>query len=322
MELLMDDVSTFSSNITFNTSDLMVDYENECQIRGLSPSTIEKYLYDMRIFNQWLDRNSIDIVNVNRHQLKQFISYLRNDRNCITKTVGNIFSSLSSFYDFLAFEELITANPIIPIRKRYLHRYKSQDRPAQRQIISVEQMAGLIYSIMDCRDKTIVLLLAKTGIRRGELIRIDVDDIDFDKHSIHLKPRAKRTNCMVFFDDETAYYLREWLNKRKRISGGTQALFVGQHGKRLQRNGVYTLVSKWASVYGIHNPNSPRTEDHFSPHCCRHWFTTHLRRAGMSREFIKELRGDSRREAIDIYDHIDPGELRREYLDKIPQLGV
>jgi len=42
----------------------------------------------------------------------------------------------------------------------------------------------------------------------------------------------------------------------------------------------------------------------------------------MSREFIKELRGDSRREAIDIYDHIDPDELRREYLDKIPQLGV
>ena len=51
-------------------------------------------------------------------------------------------------------------------------------------------------------------------------------------------------------------------------------------------------------------------------------FTTELRRAGMSREFIKELRGDVRHEAIDIYDHIEPEELKREYLARIPKLGV
>jgi len=73
---------------------------------------------------------------------------------------------------------------------------------------------------------------------------------------------------------------------------------------------------------GLHNASSDRMEDHFSPHCCRHWFTTHLRRAGMPREFIQELRGDARREAIDIYDHIDREELRKSYLAHVPQLGV
>ncbi|UEC43438.1 MAG: hypothetical protein METHAR1v1_1400004 [Methanothrix sp.] len=58
------------------------------------------------------------------------------------------------------------------------------------------------------------------------------------------------------------------------------------------------------------------------PHCCRHWFTTHLRRAGMPREFIQGLRGDVRKEAIDIYDHIDRKELRESYLAHIPQLGI
>lgn len=56
--------------------------------------------------------------------------------------------------------------------------------------------------------------------------------------------------------------------------------------------------------------------------CFRHWFTTWLRRNGMPREFIQELRGDRRREAIDIYDHIDRAELRKTYLAYIPQLGV
>jgi integrase/recombinase XerD len=97
---------------------------------------------------------------------------------------------------------------------------------------------------------------------------------------------------------------------------------VNNDGGRLNRNGVYLAVTKAAERMGLHNPNSDRTEDHFSPHCCRHWFTTHLRRAGMPREFIQELRGDVRKEAIDIYDHIDKKELRESYLAHIPQLGI
>ena len=60
----------------------------------------------------------------------------------------------------------------------------------------------------------------------------------------------------------------------------------------------------------------------FTPHYCRHWFTTHLRRNGMKREYIKELRGNSRNEAMDIYYQIDRDELRRSYLANIPTLGI
>jgi len=59
-----------------------------------------------------------------------------------------------------------------------------------------------------------------------------------------------------------------------------------------------------------------------TPHCCRHWFTTHLRRNGIRRELLKELRGDSRGEAVDIYDHIDRKELKRANLVAIPELGI
>ncbi len=50
--------------------------------------------------------------------------------------------------------------------------------------------------------------------------------------------------------------------------------------------------------------------------------TTQLPRNGMSREYVKELRGDSRHEAIDIYNHIDPKEFRDAYLAAIPRLGL
>jgi integrase/recombinase XerD len=128
---------------------------------------------------------------------------------------------------------------------------------------------------------------------------------------------------MVFFDAETAFILRRWLKVREgRNKKGIPALFLNAMGDRLDRGGVLLLVGEAARRVGLHHPESERMEDRFSPHCCRHWFTTHLRRAGMRREFIQELRGDSRREAIDIYDHIDLKELKEAYLACIPQLGI
>ncbi|MFZ3147424.1 MAG: hypothetical protein WA137_00110 [Methanothrix sp.] len=59
-------------------------------------------------------------------------------------------------------------------------------------------------------------------------------------------------------------------------------------------------MTRSAERVGLHNPASDRLEDHFSPHCSRHWYCTHLFRAGMRREFIKELRGDSRKDAFDL----------------------
>jgi len=101
-----------------------------------------------------------------------------------------------------------------------------------------------------------------------------------------------------------------------------QALFLNAEGERLNRSGVYNLVTEAARRAGLHDPSSERLEDHFTPHCCRHWMCTHLFRAGMRREYIKELRGDSRKEAFDLYNHIDLKELKEAYLAAIPQLGL
>jgi integrase/recombinase XerD len=212
---------------------------------------------------------------------------------------------------------------VLSVRKRYVRQYKdTRASPSTRQLISVDEMKTLLNSILDTRDKAIITVLAKTGIRRGELISIDVEDINWTENSITLKPKAKRSNRTVFFDDETARILKRWIVLRGQREPKTKALFIGETGTRLNRNGVYTTVTKHAQRVGLHNPTSDKLEDHYSPHCCRHWFTTHLRRAGMTREFIQELRGDRRRDAIDIYDHIDKEELREAYLAHIPQLGI
>ena len=306
-----------------NSERLLKMFCDDCRLRGMTEKSIVGYRSCLSIFFKFLDERAINPLEVNNYVLREFLDYLFNERRIKYKTVKEYFSALSAFYDYLAFEGVVESNLVLPFRKRYLKRYKDGFDDPQRRLLSVEEMSRLVNSIMDPRDKAMAVLLAKTGIRRGELIRLDVDDINWEDYSITLKPTPKRSNRVVFFDDECAIVLKRWLRVREKLAPKTKALFISYNTlDRLSRNGVWNAMVKYAKRLGFHNPNSSRLEDHFGPHCFRHWFTTWLLRNGMPREYVKELRGDKRREAIDIYHHIDKEELRKTYLACIPKLGI
>jgi len=303
--------------------DLISGFVNDCELRGYSPETIRSHRSNLRTIARYLDSQGFGFRDVEKNVLKRVLTYLRNTRGVGQKTLESYFSALSSFYEYLVYEDLHSMNPVPSFRKRYLKTYKKGQVASKRKLLSVQEMSLLINSVLEIRDKAIMTVFAKTGIRRGELIGIDVNDIDWGENYIKLKKRRKRSNPYVFFDEEAAFILGRWLRVRSGYAAsGENALFIGEQGKRIGRNIVYQLVTGHAGRLGFHDVNSDRLEDHFSPHCFRHWFTTHLRRNGLSREFIKELRGDSRGEAIDIYDHIDHDELRQAYIAAIPRLGI
>ncbi len=301
-------------------------FVEDCKDRQLTAETIRRYRSSINQYLAYLNRLGTSMVNVDKHVLHDYIRH-RYSQGVDQRTLENDLSGIAGLYEYLVFEDYMERNPVPGVRKRYLRRYKKEndgDVESPRKLLTVEQMSLLINSVIDTRDKAILALLAKTGMRRGELIATDIDDIDWATQSITIKRKQfkKRSGRIVFFDDETARLLKRWLTLREKINPTTHALFIGEHGFRLNRNGVYSMVAKYAQRVGLHDPKSSRPEEHLSPHCFRHWFTTHLRRAGMDREFIKALRGDRRRDAIDIYDRIDREELRRAYLAFIPQLGL
>ena len=138
----------------------------------------------------------------------------------------------------------------------------------------------MVASTIDTRDRAILLLLLKTGIRRGELVSLDLADVSLERLSITLKPTAKRSNRIVFFDQEAKDALERWLRARARRAGDEPALFLGESGKRLGKRGVRNAVVRAAERVGLHTSGAP-LDARFGPHCCRHWNVTHLLRAGM-----------------------------------------
>ncbi|MDY6966989.1 MAG: phage integrase SAM-like domain-containing protein [Halobacteriota archaeon] len=227
----MSEVSEYQPIEASDDSALIENFCMDCELQGMTPETIRRYGSSLRIFKDFLSERKVTLLDVDRVVLKDFISYLRNERKNSTKTVKNNFSALSSFYEYMVYERVIQKNPVLEIRKRYLRSYKSNPaNNSERKLISTQEMKTLIDSILDPRDKAIVTLLAKTGIRRKELINIDMDDINWENQSIKLKPTRKRTNLLVFFDDECARILRRWLRRREiGVKDECEALFVSTY---------------------------------------------------------------------------------------------
>ncbi len=301
------------------TSDLIERFHNDCNLRDMV--TTMDYVYRTRAYCAFLETRGKNPLKADRNDLRDFLAHLK-AKGLKFRTIDAIYTSLSAFYEFLIIEGLVEYNPVLPFRKYYLRRYKKDNDSETRKLISVEDASKLVNSILDTRDRCILVLLFKTGMRVGELTSLDVDDIDLDKGQVTLKLKKKRTNRVLFLDNEAIAILERWLVARKNRKGGEgQALFLSKIGTRITKRTVENSIEKHAERLSLHKPGA-RLEDRFTPHCCRHWFVTHLLRAGMSRDFVKELRGDARGEAIDIYNHIDKKELQESYLAHVPQLGI
>lgn len=293
------------------------DFRADCQLRGHKYSgTPLSYIREFLAGQQKAPEE------ISRADLKTYLMTLQG-RGLKQSSIDKAFGALSNFYEFLLEEGKIQVNPVAPFRKRYVRTYKEQISTDVRQLISVEDAACLVASILDSRAKAMLVLLFKTGMRANELLALDVGNVDMIKREIRLKPTSKRSNRLLFFDAETEEVLQAWLLARKnRSTHGGPAMFPSKTSARLSLRGLEVEIEKHAARAGLHDPGSKLLEKRFTPHCCRHWFSTHLYRAGMEERYIAWLRGDAPRGSMGPYIHISPDDVRKSYLAHIPQLGV
>jgi integrase/recombinase XerD len=299
--------------------ELIEQFRADLTLRGLSRDTVLQYPWYVRALFEF---NDGDLLGVNDKILGRYLYHLK-ERDLGLPTIKRYFVGLSTFYEFLTYKKYIGANPVTPVRRHYMNAYKNHDASQRRKCISLEEARLLVNSILDPKEKAVTLLLLKTGIRRRELSTLNLSDVDMENMTIRLRPTGKGSNEVVYFDEETAKILNKWLIRRERLNKNKiAALFLDKYGNRLSADAVNHVVTKHAKVTGLHNLKSDQLCDRFGPHACRHWFTTVLIEAGMPREYVKELRGDAKHDAVDIYNHIDRRKLQKSYLDCIPQLGL
>lgn len=294
------------------SDDLLGSFLSDCKVRGLQKRTMESYKSVVKDFlEQYPDPR-----NVTQVELRQILKIYKN-RGIKTATQKRHFAALNTFYRYLIFEGIVSSNPIPSFRERYLN-VKNYDSETRR-LIFLDEVKAILNSFNEILDYTIIFVLAKTGLRRGELLSLNIQDIDFKQRIIHVPQKAKRSRNVAFIDDELETVMRTYLKWRSSINSTSSSLFIGKNGYPVHKDYPGYILVQSAHKLGIHNPKGPLHE-RITVHCFRHFFTTYLHRAGMNEEYIKWVRGDALQEAWQIYNHIDLEEVRREYEACIPSL--
>jgi integrase/recombinase XerD len=288
---------------------------DDCQARGLTKHTIETYRSNLKRF---LDANR-EPENVRIVNLVAFLGSLR-ARRLRNSTISGYFYAISAFFSDLEYYELIPKNLVHGFAQRHLRRLRDPNEETNtRQCISIQDMTLVVSAAHDIRETAILMTLAKTGMRRGELHDLRAEDIDFKRGVLRIPPKPKRSVNKAYIDTELAAVLVEYLAWRKKRTR-SEWLWITKRGGRVHKDYYAGVIARIGSDLGLHDPKGALC-DKLTPHCFRHWFTTNLRRAGMNIEIIKYLRGDRRRsEAWQMYDHIDPEEARQEYMLCIPRI--
>ena len=265
----------------------------DCETKGMTRHSIETYQSNVLEFFTYYPRPH----EVTTDHLRFYLNKLR-ARNLAISTLKGYMSAVSSFFDFLVFENEIQLNPIPAFRKRYLDHIKYN--PSARQLISIREMQELYCAAPHILKKVIIMILAKTGIRRGELHDLKESDLDFYRKTIHIPEKKKRSNYISFMDDEFEHTLKEylvWGNRKAK----TEYLLISNKGGRIHKDRYGMILAELGRELHLHR-NDRALEAKLTPHCFRHWFTTNLFRSGMNSQYIKFLRGDSLRdEAWQIY---------------------
>jgi integrase/recombinase XerD len=312
-----------------NIDPLIDEFIIDLKTKGVSSHTITEYPRYVMEFHAFIGGG--DLLAVDETVVKNYLVHLRSRttkrvgrQNKLAKSsIKKYMAALSVFFDFLFWNGKITINPVPRVRKQYMRDYKAHNASQRRRCITIPQAKTLVESILDPREKAVVLLLLKTGMRRHELAELDLSSVDLPNLTIHIKPTAKRSNEIVYFDSETANILSKWLKVReKENKNKINALFLDRFGNRLSPVAICRIVTKHAAVVGLHDPSSIRLEDKLTPHSLRHAFTTWLTDAGMKREMIQFLRGDTGTESIDTYIHFTDATVKRAYLEYIPKLNI
>jgi integrase/recombinase XerD len=204
------------ANTDSNTDGLLDEYIGpfleDCRLQGLTQYSIHTYASILRDFRRHLISLGIaDIGDMNKDAVREYIRVLREDRKLRIPTIENCLSCVSSLCEYLVFEGVLNENIVLPVRRRYVRRLMAE-RPndySRRKLVTTAQIKTLIDSVLIPRDRAIIMLLAKTGVRRGELVTIDGNDVDLASMRIILKPKPKRSNRVVLFDEECLRLLRD-----------------------------------------------------------------------------------------------------------------
>lgn len=294
-------------------------------IKGQSAKTIQEYYLDLRMFLRFMvlvkrempydtDLNTIEIKDVDLAFIEtisvsdifDFLSYLANDRVSDQRDanpgIGSAararkLSSIKSFYKYLTHSKQLDVNPVqdmeFPKIRKSLPRY-----------LTLEQCTSLLKAVDGPnakRDYAILMLFLNCGIRRAELVGLNLTDVYEDRIRVVGKGNKER---IVYMGAACKAAIDAYLPERnKMVLTDNRALFGSRDKNRISVTAVHRLVKKHLLAAGL-------DASQFSSHKLRHTAATLMLSHGVDVKTVQEVLGHENLNTTQIYTHIESTELK------------
>ena len=277
-----------------------------------SENTAKNYKIDLEEFNNYLNKEMINYLDVDHEFIKGYLVNLY-DKSLSRNSVSRKLSSLRSFYKYLYSNGLCKNNPFkyvsSPKKERRLPKYLSIEEI--KEIFGVPNMENPLGQ----RDRLILEVLYSSGIRVGELVNIKLDDIDFYNKQIRIFGKGSKER-MVLIGDSCLNYINLFLNDGRlkilqKHGVNSDYLIINEHGKNITTRGVEKLIDNVVKKTYL--------KKKVTPHMLRHSFATHLLDEGCDILTVKELLGHESLESTQIYTHVSNERLKEVYLKCHPR---
>lgn len=287
-------------------SDQAGEYLYGKYIKNLSVSVIQQSGRIILYFLGFLERSGTTIYTLTRQDISAFVEY-EQGRGLKMQSVVNHLRIVHAFIFYLIDHGILPHT----IMQRKI-RIKLPD--VIPRAIPAEDIQLLLEAITTVRDRALILLLLRTGMRIGELLSVTVDDIIMSERKILIYIGEKNfKGRAVYYSEDAEQALQQWLKQR---STDSAHIFPGRSGRP-----SITYVTAWNAMRNILE-RAGLSDKGYSLHNLRHTFATDMLNAGMRIEVLQQLLGHQEIEMTMRYARVTDRTREQEYfkaMDRIEQ---
>lgn len=277
-------------------------------IRNVSAHTLRAVTGDLADFDTFLGSGTTPLApaRATRDHVRAYLVDL-SGRNA-SRTIARKLSTLRGFYKWLQLRDVRSESPVEGIAN------PKQGRPLPRPVGVDSVLAilsvGDLTRPADLRNRAMFELLYASGLRVGELVGLNLGDVQFDRRQVRVQGKGNKTR-IVPVHDRCLVILKSWAAERGVFlgKGGLKAdhgaLFLNQRGGRLSARSVRRILD--ATVLRA------AATQHLHPHQFRHSFATHLLDSGVDLRHIQELLGHESISTTQVYTHVSVEHLTKVY---------
>ena len=280
-----------------SSQDLLALFLTAKGVEGCSPKTIEYYEATLRHMDKSLAK---PYTQIESDDLRRYLSDYETERGSSKVTIDNIRRIMSSFFSWLEDEDYIVKSPV-----RRIHRVKTAQ--ITKETLSDEELETLRDACESKRDLAVVDLLASTGMRIGELIRLNVTDVNLQERECIVTGKGNKQRP-VYFDVRAKLHLAEYLETR---ADNNSALFVSLDSKarRITVGGMELRLRNLGKKVGVSRVH---------PHKFRRTLANHAIDKGMPIEQVQKLLGHAKIDTTMHYAMVNQNNVKashRKYLE-------